>query len=249
MVANHPSGFFDLAAAPRQPLDATTWPTSPRKTRVRGFRRHASGQTSSRRRCRSMFTPGSRGCAYKTVSGRHEWPNRDPLGDFGNLDSLTPSLDGKSDDDDGISDDELFNTWTKVNLNLFGALGNNPVNLIDAEGHCSLAGGATPEGAEIIAEELGDGAETAAQAGARKEAEEAAAKKAEQQAAKQAAEKASEKVAKAMAKQIERDLGKDARREFHDADHLTDRTLNQLKQDAKDVYDAHGATCPAWMQP
>ena len=83
MVANHPSGFFDLAAAPRQPLAVAAWPTSPRKTRVRGFRRHASGRLSSRRRCRSIITPGSRGCAYKTVSGRHEWPNRDPLGEPG----------------------------------------------------------------------------------------------------------------------------------------------------------------------
>lgn len=79
MVANHPSGFFDLAAAPRQPLAVAAWPTSPRKTRVRGFRRRSSGQTSGRGRCRSMFTPGLRGCGYKTVSGRHEWLSRDPL--------------------------------------------------------------------------------------------------------------------------------------------------------------------------
>ena len=26
-----------------------------------------------------MFTPGLRGCGYKTVSGRHEWLSRDPL--------------------------------------------------------------------------------------------------------------------------------------------------------------------------
>jgi hypothetical protein len=30
-----------------------------------------------------MFTPGSRACAYKTVSGRHEWPNKDPMGERG----------------------------------------------------------------------------------------------------------------------------------------------------------------------
>ncbi len=82
---NHPSGFFDLAAAPRQPLAATTWPTSPRKTRVGVFRQRASGQTSSRRRCRSINTPGSRGCGYKTVSGRHEWRNRDPIGENGGI--------------------------------------------------------------------------------------------------------------------------------------------------------------------
>ena len=32
-----------------------------------------------------MFTPGSRRCAYKTVSGRHEWLNRDPIGERGGL--------------------------------------------------------------------------------------------------------------------------------------------------------------------
>ena len=85
MVANHPSGFFDLAAAPRQPLAVAAWPTSPRKTRVRGFRHRASGQTSSRRRCRSMFTPGSRGCGYRTASGRHEWLNQDPIEEWGGV--------------------------------------------------------------------------------------------------------------------------------------------------------------------
>jgi hypothetical protein len=30
-----------------------------------------------------MFTPGSRVCAYKTASGRGEWPNRDPIGEPG----------------------------------------------------------------------------------------------------------------------------------------------------------------------
>ena len=85
VVANHPSGFFALAAASRQPLAVTAWPTSPRKTRVRVFRHCSSGQTSSRRRCRSMFTPGLRGCGYKTVSGRHEWPNRDPIQELGGL--------------------------------------------------------------------------------------------------------------------------------------------------------------------
>ena len=85
VVANHPSGFFALAAAPRQPLVVAAWPTSPRKTRVGVFRHRSSGQTSSRRRCRSINTPGSRGCGYKTVSGRHEWLNRDPIQELGGL--------------------------------------------------------------------------------------------------------------------------------------------------------------------
>jgi len=38
---------------------------------------------SRRGRFRSMFTPGSRACAYKTASGRGEWPNRDPIGERG----------------------------------------------------------------------------------------------------------------------------------------------------------------------
>ena len=32
-----------------------------------------------------MFTPGSRVCGYKTVSGRHEWPNRDPIQERGGI--------------------------------------------------------------------------------------------------------------------------------------------------------------------
>jgi len=30
-----------------------------------------------------MFTPGLRGCAYKTASGLGKWPNHDPLGEPG----------------------------------------------------------------------------------------------------------------------------------------------------------------------
>ncbi len=85
MVENHPSGFLALAAAPRQPLAATTWPTSPLKTRVRGSRRRSSGRFSRRGHGRSMFTPGLRGCAYKTASGRYEWPNRDPIQERGKI--------------------------------------------------------------------------------------------------------------------------------------------------------------------
>lgn len=32
-----------------------------------------------------MFTPGSRTCAYKTASGRGNWPNRDPMQEQGGL--------------------------------------------------------------------------------------------------------------------------------------------------------------------
>ena len=50
-----------------------------------------------------MFTPGSRACGYKTVSGRHEWLNHDPIGERGGI-------------------------------NLYGFVGNNPGNKVDAYG-------------------------------------------------------------------------------------------------------------------
>lgn len=53
-----------------------------------------------------------------------------------------------------------------------------------------------------------------------------------------------------MAKQIERDLGKDARRDFHDSKDpgAGDRTLQQLKEDAMNLYEEHGKAPPKWMQ-
>ena len=59
------------------------WTTSPLKTRVGVSRSRASGRLSRRAHRRSMFTPGSRPCAYRTASGRGKWPNRDPIGELG----------------------------------------------------------------------------------------------------------------------------------------------------------------------
>jgi RHS repeat-associated protein len=61
---------------------------------------------------------------------------------------------------------------------------------------------------------------------------------------------ASEKTARDIAKRIERDLGKDARRDFHDAKESGsgDRTLSQLKQDARDLYRAAGKEIPNWLK-
>src|SRR5271167_381453 len=83
MVADRQSRVTFLAAdllSAAQPL-----PTPLPKTRVGGFRRRPSGRLSRRGRSRSMFAPGSRACAYKTASGRGNWPNRDPIGERGGI--------------------------------------------------------------------------------------------------------------------------------------------------------------------
>lgn len=62
-------------------------------------------------------------------------------------------------------------------------------------------------------------------------------------------EPASEKTARDVAKQIEKDLGKDARREFHDAKRGgPDRTMDDLKADAQDLYNAAGKPIPGWLK-
>jgi RHS repeat-associated protein len=67
-------------------------------------------------------------------------------------------------------------------------------------------------------------------------------------AAVKGTEKAAERTAIDMAKQIERDIGKKGRRAFHDADHLTDRTIDELKADAAALYEAAGKAIPNWMK-
>lgn len=62
------------------------------------------------------------------------------------------------------------------------------------------------------------------------------------------AEAASEKTAIDIAKQIERDLGKEARREFHDMKELGDRTIQELKEAAKYLYDQAGKQLPRWLR-
>jgi RHS repeat-associated protein len=63
-------------------------------------------------------------------------------------------------------------------------------------------------------------------------------------------EKASEKAAKAMAKKIGSDLGPAARRIFHDLKEsgAGNRTMDQLRADAREVYELFGSVPPKWMQ-
>ncbi len=89
MVLERPGCFLPLAAEPLSAARsaavafAPTWTTSPSKTRVGVSRCRASGRLSRRRRSRSMFTPGSRACGYRTASGRAKWPSRDPIEEQG----------------------------------------------------------------------------------------------------------------------------------------------------------------------
>jgi RHS repeat-associated protein len=61
--------------------------SSSRKTRAWGVRRHPSGRNLRRGRFRPTNTPGLRACGYKTAPGRSNWPNRDPIGEAGGLNS------------------------------------------------------------------------------------------------------------------------------------------------------------------
>ena len=78
------SCFAPLAAdrLRRQPFAR---PTSPHKTRVRGFYGCSSGRFSSQRRRIRRIATGCGPCGYKTVSGRSKWVNRDPLEERGGL--------------------------------------------------------------------------------------------------------------------------------------------------------------------
>jgi len=107
------SCFAPLAAdrLRRQPFAR---PTSPLKTRVRGFCRSASGRFSSRRRRNRAIATGCGVRGYKTASGRSKWPNRDPIGDlgFGTVtrlfvrdDYLNPYMFARN---DGIDDVDLL---------------------------------------------------------------------------------------------------------------------------------------------
>jgi hypothetical protein len=61
-------------------------------------------------------------------------------------------------------------------------------------------------------------------------------------------EPASEKTALAIASQIEKDLGVDARNEFHDMKAGGDRTKNELKEQARILYEEAGKPIPPWRR-
>src|SRR6266545_199534 len=82
------TGFSSiLAAAERQQPSRFVHAraTSPLKTRVQGFRQSPPGRLSQRGRRRREIATGSRGCCYKTASGRSEWLSRDPISERGGI--------------------------------------------------------------------------------------------------------------------------------------------------------------------
>ena len=97
------------------------------KTRVGVFSGGPSGRLSRRGRGRSINTPGSRGCAYKTASGRHEWPNRDPLNESG-----FELLHGPVMVD--MVKQVRYSTKYDVIPNLYSFVANRPPGRLDASG-------------------------------------------------------------------------------------------------------------------
>jgi hypothetical protein len=97
-------------------------PTSPGKTRVRGFYGCSSGRFSSRHRKPHRIATGCGPCGYKTASGRSKWPNRDPLGEPG---AEVVVSHGRS----GIQLAEL----TSV-ASLYAFVANDPADKIDRDG-------------------------------------------------------------------------------------------------------------------
>ena len=82
-----------------------------------------------------MFTPGSRGCAYKTASGRGKWPNRDPLTE----DGFGIMLDGKS----SVFLLPLLRQ-SGYQLDLYDFVQNNSVNRYDPSGLCPVSAPPVP---------------------------------------------------------------------------------------------------------
>lgn len=122
------------------------------------------------------------------------WLNRDPLGDIGSLPLMTGDIaaGSVSNDDREMTSDEFRNAWAGINRNLYGAMGNNPVNRLDPSGLASIC---TPAGAEALVISLGEAeaAEVIGAAAARAAAQRIAARAAlEAKKAADAARKAAE---------------------------------------------------------
>lgn len=122
MVQGCQSCIPSLAAGPlsaaRSGALTPTWATSTAETRVGGPRCGASSRLSRRDRRRREIATGSRGCRYKTASGRLKWPNRDPINEAG-FNAAARNV-GNSD--------------PNQELNLYAFVFNSPNGFIDSDG-------------------------------------------------------------------------------------------------------------------
>ena len=100
------------SAAVRRRGTASGKPTSPRKTRVRGFWIQSPGRRRARRPQAAETASGCRPCGYETASGRGFWLSRDPIEEWGGL-----NLYGMvgNDPNDGV--DVLGMAQIKFNVN------------------------------------------------------------------------------------------------------------------------------------
>ena len=77
-----------------------------------------------------MFTPGLRACAYKSASGRGNWPNKDPLGEFGFETLRNPAADEPPDAFQPEAEDLNSYQFTDP----YGFVMNSPIDLVDTDG-------------------------------------------------------------------------------------------------------------------
>ena len=97
------------------------------KNRVGVFSGSPSGRLSRRGRGRSINTPGSRACAYKTASGLGKWPNRDPFGEKGFMVIKFPTWD--------------IIVETTLGANIYEMVDNCPVGKFDPFGLSGITTG------------------------------------------------------------------------------------------------------------
>jgi hypothetical protein len=71
--------------------------------------------------------------------GLQRWINRDPLGDAASLPAIMSGIkpNDEVEDGEGMTNGDYFDAWIDINRNLYGAMGNNPVNRVDTLGLAS----------------------------------------------------------------------------------------------------------------